>query len=180
MMLKTLIAVLAAGALASGCQQYTVKDENNWFYSIKPGAVITLKQTLDIAPNQVAVYLQHGDKVAANAVDLYDTHCKFEIRTIAESTRQVSPDNFMVTRVSDETEVVSLQGRMYASMGHDADVRQDINYTTTLYLSSDSQPDVLRLACMQQDSFYYLETYPSITQMRKALGDVFEIQLNDS
>ncbi len=179
MMVKTLIAVTAVAILA-GCQQYTVKDENSWFYSIKPGAVVTLKETLDIAPNQVSVYMQHGRKLAANAVDLYDTHCKFEIRTIAESTRQVSPDDFRVTKVSDQSEVVSLQGRMFASMDHDYDVRQDISYTTTLYLSSDSQPDVLRLTCMQQDSFYYMETYPSIAQMRKALGDVFEIQLNDS
>ena len=102
--------------------------------------------------------------------------CKFELYTISEQARQVRPDTFVVTRIVDQSEDVSVGWPRYAAlvMGRDGPVH--LTFSTTMYLESRIQPDVFRMTCKRWD-WPAIGEYLSINEMRQALGDYFTLTL---
>jgi hypothetical protein len=164
-------------ALLSACVTHPF-DENSRFSAIPTGSGLVLNQTIEIAPDQVAVYMQDGKLMAHAAMNHYRLHCKFEIYTMADVSRQVEPDIFTVIRVVDESDLVSLQLLPTASLTM---VMGDagpgiVTDTTVIYLKSEKQPDVYRMSCMQWNDVSQ-QRYPSINEMRKAMGKIFSLKI---
>lgn len=171
--------MLATVSLASCDNSQIVKDEDSQFYSVTPGATFTLHREITIQPDNTSVLLQNGKVGAVRDIDFYKPNCKFELFTISEEARVVKPDTFVVTRIVDQAEDVSLTWPTYAAFGMAfGDGPVHLTFSTTMYLESRLQRDVFRMTCKRWDDPNHGE-YLSINEMRQALGDYFTLTLAD-
>lgn len=125
-------------------------------------------------PGHTRVFLQRGEVVSKQAFDRYVPSCNFEIRTLSEQVRIISPESFLVTRIQRETsEVVQLAlPKVLAGLhlaGMDSGLPMVVR-SVHLWIGSDLQPDLMRLTC--RGAFDDMPTAypPSIEEMREALG----------
>ena len=151
-------------------------DEQSRFSSVPVGSELVLNQAIAIAPDRVAVYMQDGRLMAYSALNHYQPHCKFEIYTMAETTRQLQPDRFEITRVVDNMEMTSLRPSAMAGLVTALDGPDIVTYATYIYLSSEQQPDVFRMSCMHWEDLS-VRRYLSISEMRRAMGTLFSLQI---
>jgi hypothetical protein len=184
--LKSGVLVVCVAALLSACRTARYQgDENSPYYVVPTGARVVLKQALTVPPEQVGVYIQYGKVLPWPEVNAYYAHCKFELRDRKDTEQKVDPDEFIVTRVVQDlvhmvkwsrwqTAAMSLGVRV-GGMDDGPTVR---TYATYIYLGSDRQPRVFRLACghWAVPGSRYAE-HLSIAQMRKALGDLVTLEL---
>jgi hypothetical protein len=165
------------------CQQMPVTDESSPNYLPPSGSLLVLNQDISVPPNQAGVYLQYGKIVPEKLINSYEANCKFEVRNVASNYRKVSPDEFVITKAQRETEVVLSQPIQYASVrigigmgvGMDGGPMAEI-YTTTYYLHSTKQPQVLYLTCQHWDEPTFGH-YLKLDQIRQALGDIMTIRI---
>lgn len=173
------ILVFSAGLLLISCESQVLKDENSQFYSVSLGSELILHREITVPPDQTSVYLQYGKIAASRDVDFYKPHCKFELYKISTKARVVEPDTFVVIKIVDQREDVSVARPTYASLGFSyGDGPLHLTYSTAMYLESAVQPDVFRIDCKRWDDPVIGE-YVSISEMREALGDYFTLKLAD-
>ncbi len=164
----------------SACAQTPARDVSSVFYTIPAGSVLRLNQPLQIAPESVSVFMQHGNLIAEPLIDRYQPYCKFELYTMSEAARQVAPDTFVIEKVVDETELTTQltppAARLLAGLMLVSDTPSIYTYTTHFYLHSEVQPDVYRLSCMHWEDVQD-DNYLTVAQMREAMGDIFMLEL---
>jgi hypothetical protein len=171
------LAALCTTGLLAACESQPIKDENSQFYSVPLGSRFTLNNEITIPPDNTSVFLQFGKTLASKEVDFYKPHCKFELFTISTEARVVKPDAFVVIRIVDQREDVSITLPTYAGLSMSyGDGPLHLTYSTAMYLESKIQPDVFRMDCKRWDDPAIGE-YLSINEMRQALGDVFTLSL---
>jgi hypothetical protein len=148
-------------------------NEESPYYIVPAGSHLALKRDLTIPADQLAVYVQGGQVLSRMHVSLYNVYCKFALHDTSALARSVMMDDFAITRVrrnlfwarADYTQLADRDDGY--SMGV---------YTIIMELHSDHQPQVAGLACgkwnMPIDS-----TYPSISEIRRALGDLFSLKI---
>lgn len=169
--------LLAAGLITACDNSQLVRDEDSQFFSVPLGSTFTLNTEITIQPDNTSVYLQYGKIEPTSNIDFYKPHCKFELYTISEKARQVKPDTFVVIRIVDQREDVSIAWPRYAAFGMAyGDGPVHLTYSTTMYLESSIQPDVFRMECKRWDWPADGE-FLSINEMRQALGDYFTLTL---
>lgn len=169
--------LFVAACLAACDDSRVVGDEDSKFFSVPVGSTFTLNREITIQPHQTSVYLQNGKILLARNVDFYRPHCKFELFTISDQARVVAPDIFVVTRIVDRREDVSVRWPLYASLSlTGGNGPMHLTYSTTMYLDSKQQPDVFRMNCKQWD-WINIGEFLSISEMRQSLGDYFTLTL---
>jgi len=177
---------LALGMLGllAGCATASYQgNENSPFYVVPVGARATLTQSITIAPENVAVFIQNGRVLPYAEVNRYHPHCKFELYTRRAESQTVAPDEFTVIRAfQEESQSVQTEPLRYARLRlaviGDADVSGPsmMAFATRLYLRSAKQPDVYRLTCVQWGFPRELQ-HVSIAEMRHTLGELIALQL---
>lgn len=173
------ISAFAMVLLAACDNSQLVKDEDSQFYSVTVGSTFTLNQEITIPPDNTSVYLQNGKLGTDDDVDFYKPHCVFELYTISDMERVVSPDTFVITKIVDQSEDVSIGRPLYAGLGIGisyGDGPVHLTFATTMYLESKIQPDVYRMTCKRWD-WPAIGEYLSINEMRQAVGDYFTLTL---
>ena len=183
--MRQLILLSVVGFLAA-CQTAAYEgNENSPFYPVPSGSTLTLTRSVTIPANQVAVYLQGGEIMPASRINQYYPHCKFELIHRRDTGQTVRPDDFEIIRVVQETgHSVALAGLQTAQMsvgiginvGMDRDGSSLQTYSTRLMLRSARQPQVFRLSCGQA-ALPHEGQHVSINEMRKALGNLFTLEL---
>ena len=172
--------VLTSALLLVACESQVIIDVNSQFYSVPLGSEFVLNRDISIPADNTSAYLQYGKLVASRDVDFYKPHCKFELYTISTKARVVKPDTFVVIKIVDQREDVSVAAPRYAGLGFSyGDGPLHLTYSTAMYLESNIQPDVFRLDCKRWDDPAIGE-YLSINEMRDALGDYFTLKLAGS
>lgn len=183
--------LLLAGAFAlAACQTTYEGNEDSPYYVVPPGTPLLLNQPLTIPPEQVSVWLQDGRVIDANDARMYYPHCKFEVRERMPTAQTVTPDEFIVTRVTrslmhsvrapDPSE--RMVARIGVGFGFGAGINMGTNgpsvqtFATRMNLGSDRQPNVMRLTCGHWD-YPYDGRHLTISEIRNALGGVFDLRL---
>lgn len=179
-MYKTVpFVVFSSVLLLVACESEPIRDENSQFYSVPLASEFVLNREITIPADNTSVYLQYGKIAASRDVDFYMPHCKFELYTISTKSRVVKPDTFLVIKIVDRREDVSVGAPRYAGLGISySNGPLHMTYSTAMYLESNMQPDVFRLDCKRWDDPAIGE-YLSINEMRGALGDYFTLKLAD-
>lgn len=163
--------------VSAGCSQLPARQPDSVFYNIPAGSVLQLNQDVEILPNQVSLFVQHGQRMAEILLDRYQPYCKFEIYTRSDKPRVIRADRFVIERVVDEMESTTRRGDvMLAALKMVSDSPVVFTYTTHMYLHSESQPDVYRMSCMHWESVMD-DDYLTVPQMREAMGKMFTLQL---
>jgi len=182
--LRSAALAFCLATVLSACAGRYQGDVNSPYYVIPSGSRAILTQPITIPPEQVGVYIQNGKVLPWHEVNAYYTHCKFQVYKRKDTEQQVTPDDFLVKRVvQDQVQMLRWSPWQVAGMSLGMGVSMDggpslFTFANFMYLSSERQPHVWRLACGQ---WAYPGTmwaeYPSIAEMRKALGDLIKLDL---
>jgi hypothetical protein len=180
------LILLSVVAFLTACQTAAYEgNENSPFYLVPTGSTLTLTRTVTIPADKVAVYLQGGEVVPAGRINQYYPHCKFELIHRRDTGQTVQPDDFEIIKVVQETgDSVALDGLQTAQLsvgiginvGMDSDGSSPQAYRTRLMLRSIRQPQVFLMSC-GQEALPHEGQHVSINEMRKALGNVFTLEL---
>ncbi len=179
-------AGLALVLLLAACQTTSYEgDENSPFYVVPVGARLILNRAITVPANDAGVYIQNGEVARSFwGVKSHYPYCALDMRKRLEMPQTVRPDEFTITRVSQET-VYSVRADFTRlarlPFVHVADVDQGDGasyqiYATIMTLRSERQPDVLRLTCAQWQ-YPPLQQHVTINEMRKALGSLLTLRL---
>ena len=133
---------------------------------------VTLNQDFPIRPDRSNEYIQGGEIRPYESIEQYYTHCKLELREIADIERIVKPQTFNVTRIYRKEEFVGFRKMMLAGDGDSGLIMS----TTYLFLQSEKQPDIFRLSCMRQDESFYAR-HVTVEEMQDTLGNLISFQL---
>lgn len=183
--LMLMVVVVLLGA----CQTSYQGNEDSPYYKVPVGSRLILNNDIAIPPYKAGVYIQGGLILPLSQLNKYYPHCKFEVLTIRDAPQTVKADTFVIEKVVQEITDTVDSGQLRlagASTGigilnvsHDDDGLNVQAYATLLNLHSERQPDVFRLSCGQW-------AYPNqgqqvtINEIRKALGNLFTLQLAPS
>jgi hypothetical protein len=176
--------MLAVVVLLCACQTSYQGNEDSPYYNVPVGSTLILNNDITITPYKAGVYIQGGQTLPLSQVNKYYPHCKFEVLKIRDAPQTVKADTFVIEKVVQEITDTVDTGQLQlagSSIGiginiSDSDGPSVQTYATRLNLRSERQPEVFRLSCGQW-------AYPSqgqqvtINEMRKALGNMFTLQL---
>ena len=187
-------ALLVVTLASCATRQYPITSP---YYRIPAGSQIVLNEPLTIPPNNARIYLQYGRVITPREKDRYHANCWFLSWKVLETSQTIQPDAFMVIDSQKTQEFVqNPPGVMYASrFSTQIDIHGGIGigigigaamdpasgdspmaaeYTTTLKIHSDRQPDIRRFACSHWDGPFSGE-HLTVEQMQQALGDIVSI-----
>jgi len=182
LIVRTIVAVTGI-IVISGCgasfKNNTVRP------SVSPAAIVQVNQQLEIPNRKVRVYIQDGAIIAYRKKDKWGTYCSLLMQqkhASGEPKLSVLPGQFKITKVT-ESEDGSNTGRTYvASLGWIIDVEHNLSvhviYAVEMRLSSADQPGVRALICEKRANalgFNY-RNYPTLAEIKTALGDTIEIK----
>jgi hypothetical protein len=144
--------VLVLTSMLAACAQQMHNVDSN-YYSIPSGSKLILHQNLNIPAGKAHVNIQGGGSKAG--LNNFNVGCEIEVRKLGPSV--VTADTFIITRAESSQEWVNRPSTM--------------RFYRTMYLKSDTQPNVMNMVCQYWD-------YPlhgkeiSVAEMREALGNV--------
>ena len=175
-MRQCMLSVVALWLTA--CQPLALQDEISPHYLPPLGSRLILNRGITIPPNQLSVYLQYGKILPSRDVDAYQPNCKFELRDIFEYAQHITPDQFEIYKIQRDSQLVLSQPITIATLGRmsEGDAPMAEIYSTTFYLRSPKQPQVLYLTCQHWDD-PSTGSHLNIKQIRKTLGDIMSLEI---
>jgi|APTNR8051073442_1049403.scaffolds.fasta_scaffold11746_2 hypothetical protein len=165
--------VLVVSLLLVACQALDYEGQAP-AYRIPTGTVLELHRDLIVPPGQAGVNIQGtaiGDRYR------YDAVCRLEVLTVDDAPRPVRTDHFTVERVGREWEIFSnrASGLRYVAL-FERDGPHLLLFTTFLYLRSERQPDVFRLACGHLQNSDQNPRHLTVAEIRATLAPVMTLQ----
>ncbi|MGE5241192.1 MAG: hypothetical protein ACM3NI_06040 [Bacteroidota bacterium] len=153
--------LLTLPLLFSACHNRDETDENSPYFVIPVGSRLVLHQAVTVPAFAAAAYLQGGLWMPQTEISRYNPHCKFELRQPKDAPQTVAPDEFVITRTTEEVEVQS----------ETTQIRSRV-----LMLQSERQPQVSRLSCTVWQTL--VEGRPvNGRELRQALGRAFTLEI---
>lgn len=168
---------LAVAIAAVGCAAPAVVDERSRSYPPPIGTVIELHTDLTVPPDRARVTIQRG--AVAPGVHPFETWCQLEVNDVFPTAQTVRADTFTVYKVNRETAQVVLASPPVMVAGvdtHDGG-SSDVTQIWHLWLKSPQQPNVRRLSCGGWFDTPSRALYPSVAEIRAALGEVASLHL---
>lgn len=168
--------------LLAACQQAPVMNEDSQWMRITPGSSIILNQAVAVPKGDARVFLQAGKAVDKARLNQYHPHCNFEVRSVSDGNMKIEPDTFLVTDVvTGEEEVVTGPSLMRPMVQRVSFESAEGSNMISLYvrhrLHSERQPQVMRLTCHGGFGDPSEVHYPSVSDIRNALGDIATVKL---
>ncbi len=142
---------------------------------------LVLHKPLVVAPENARVFLQDGRMLPSLAFNQYRPSCSLEVRNLSPQPQTIEPDTFVVNRIQPLREEVAawrpvkLASLSLASAAVDASPA-DIFLGYHFWLSSDAQPDVLRMTCRGVFAEPWEAEYPTLEEIAHALGGYAELK----
>lgn len=187
--------VILAALLAAGCATPPVSDPASRYYDIPAGSTFTLRRALEIPSGRARVALQEARAAASSAARPYDVFCEIEVDEVSGIPPQVlHPGRFTITRSWRQQDLSTggapLQlaglgfgigigiggGQLGFGGGRDGGAQQ-VLYVVRMQLQSAAQPQVRQLRCSTGWAHAPEATFPSLAEIRAALGEVASLDL---
>ncbi len=139
------------------------------------GTVIHLNQPLTIPPDKVTAALRGG---SVGSRYRYQATCLLEIRTLRSSPFVVEPDAFTVLGINRDRDPLTGPaypgiGSSFYSLGEGPGLAY---FNTYIYLTSEQQPDVLRIKCSELKDNDLGARFLSEADIRTVLGNTVTIE----
>ena len=133
------------------------KDVNSRYYSIPSGSRLILHQDLNVPAGKAHINIQNGRTAAG--LDNWTVGCDLEVRKLGPGV--VTADTFTITRAEVSREWINRPSTM--------------RFYRTLYLKSDTQPNVMNMECQYWAYPLHGDVIP-VSEMREALGSVASLE----
>ena len=165
--------------LLVACQSSLI-ESNNVYLKPSSHSTIEITQPLDVYPNFSRAFLQGGEVISLEELDLYRVNCEVEINTVFETQQIIAPGKFNITAISqEESPIVMLKTVMVASLNY-ASTPTDIKQFFRFHLSAqnpDSKSQVRALTCRGIQANHALAQLPTLEQMQAAAGTYIKFNL---
>jgi len=156
--LPACLGLLLAVSLAGCSNPMAVsKDVNSRYYSIPSGSKLILHQDLKVPSGKAHINIQNGRTAAG--LDNWTVGCELEVRKLGPGV--VTADTFTITRAEVSQEWINRPSTM--------------RFYRTLYLKSDTQPNVMNMECQYWSYPLEGDVIP-VSEMREALGSVASLE----
>lgn len=159
-------SLIAGLVLSSGCASLSSQSP------IDQVSVVEINTQLEIPSGKARVYIQNGVQPTKKNIDKWNTFCSVlmqKLHSNGEPLLTVSPGRFDVIKVRKTSE-------FYADSYLNQTQRFDeYIYKIDMRLKSEAQPDVRSLICAKHFAGIGSE-YPTLEEIRTALGDFIEIE----
>lgn len=197
--------VIGSALLTAACTIPPVSDPASPYYDIPTGSNVNVRQDIEIPLGWARAHLQGGRVVAMAALRRYEPYCEIEVNDVSATPRQfVRAGSFTIVRVWREQELGAAESgiKLAASasestfgFGHASATRFDFSRgiqlgesgrdggsllvlnVVRLILNSPEQLQVRELRCTSGWADQALALYPTVAEMRGALGDLAKIEI---
>ena len=180
LIVRTIVAVTVI-IVISGCgasfKNNTVRP------SVSPATIVQVNQQLEIPNRKARVYIQDGAITAYRKKDEWGTYCSLLMQqkhTSGEPKLSVLPGQFKITKVIESEDGTGTGQTYVASLGWIIDVEDNrsvhVIFGIEMRLSSSEQPGVRALICEKRANNRGRYNYPTLEEIRIALGDTIEIK----
>jgi hypothetical protein len=177
---SALSAVALLALLLTGCQFPPQHGGNSTTFNVPGGSTLTLNQALTIPPHSLKIYIQNG-RLGFGPNEYYP-FCKFELRQLKDTSQVVQPGAFEIYQTRRASGLMAGIPRRTRLAGLESFDIEDgkpspVLYSIQLFLRSATQPDVYKLSCGHLQDPGFTARYPSLQEIREALGNVFTLQV---
>jgi hypothetical protein len=165
--------------LLAACGPTLIKDATTRSYVPIQGWTLELRQDVTIPPNRTRVFFQEGR--VSYGINEYEPHCQLRVRKISEQPQSVRADRFSIENVfgangqivsSDRIQLAAAGAAVVMGGGDGGgDGPSQLIYFYFMGLHADKQPNVTYLVCGGALNDAALARYPTIQDIRTALGD---------
>jgi hypothetical protein len=144
------------------------------------GSRLQVNEQFDALPNGTRIDFQGGQRIQQGNLDKWTTYCRLYVynrNQKADYVTAVLPGSFEVTRVElNYNSSDSPPGIYYTSLdlGY-LEIPDYFVYRVLLRLTSPDQPDIRSLNCYKKWSTPRANQYPTLAEIRFALGNLIEI-----
>ena len=147
------------------------------------GFTLRINQSFEALPNGTHIDFQHGVRVPQGNLDRWTTYCRLYVYN-----RLHGADYRSAVSVGEiEISAVRMAFESSDSLGYPGNAHQplfwDIRdppayylYQVGMRLTSPDQPDIRSLICYKKWSTAYAEQYPTLPEIREALGKLVELE----
>ncbi len=181
--MRTILAVTGIAIIISGCgaslKNTMVRP------SVSPAAIVQVNQQLEIPGRKNRVYIQDGAVTTLRNIDKWSTYCSVQMQqknSPGGPKQNVSLGQFKITKVIESKDNNDTRRTYVASLGWILDVAKDENrainvfFSVEMRLKSAQQPGVRSLICEKRSDNRGLYNYPTLAEIRIALGNMIEIK----
>ena len=143
---------------------------------VDPGFRIQVNAQFDALPNATRLQFQGGERIPQGNLDKWTTYCRLFVynrNRKADYVTAVLPGNFEVTSV--EVKYVSSNAIFASRSWRVRDVPAYYLYQVRMQLTSPDQPDIRSLNCFKKWATPRTNQYPTLVEIRQALGNLIEI-----
>lgn len=150
---------LLLAVMLAGCSNPMAvsKDVNSRYFSIPSGSRLILHQDLKVPAGKAHINIQNGRTAAG--LDNWTVGCELEVRKLGPGV--VTADTFIIRRAEISREWVNRPSTM--------------RFYRTLYLKSDTQPNVMNMECQYWSYPLHGDVIP-IAEIREALGGIASLE----
>ncbi len=183
LILRTIMVVTGI-AVASGCAASLGNNPDR--PSVNSASIIQFNQELKIPYRQARIYIQDGVVARVRSSDEWSTFCSVLMQKRHETGEPriiISPGQFKITKVIENNGYIGTHRTYIASLKWILDVAKDDNrrsnkafFSVEMRLNSAQQPGVRSLICEKRTDNYGLYNYPTLAEIRIALGNMIEIK----
>jgi hypothetical protein len=183
-MIRTLQLILPV-LLLTACQSDMLSWRGNLLFSELPGGSFVLHRDVVIAPGLAHIVFQDG--TAAHGASEFQPRCELVVKHIMDTPQTIPAGNFRIGRVlGNQRYVKHPSGGIKLAAAGDAirlagdDSNEWLMYTFRMQLLSDAQAETPTLVCGGAYNFPFYARYPTLQEMRDALGDYATLTLRQA
>jgi hypothetical protein len=154
---------------------------------VTSGSTLRLQQAFAELPNGSYIDLQHGLIIAEGNLDRWTTYCRlyvYDHTRGAEHVVALTPASFAIDSVRMGYRSSDFPEWPGPGFGHYSTVFIDLPayylYRVKMSLDSPDQPEVRSLDCYKKWATPHANQYPTLEEIREALGDLIKIELPTS
>jgi hypothetical protein len=147
---------------------------------VNVGFRVQVNEQFDALPNGTRIDFQGGQRIQQGNLDKWTTYCRLYVynrNQKADDVTAVLPGSFKVTRVEVKyNSSDSPPGFYYTDLNWGVrEVPAYYVYQVLMQLTSPDQPDIQSLNCYKKWSTPRANQYPTLAEIRLALGNLIEI-----
>jgi len=181
-MIRPLLAFSAVLLFLTACQSDALRHPSETLFGQLAGGRFTLHRDITIDPGHVRVIFQEG--TAGQGASEYKPRCELEVSRILDTPQTIHAGNYRIGKVRGMQRFVNrTTGRlMLAAVGNSVQLADDTSnewymYTYRMQLLDERQADAPTLTCGGAYNFAFYVRYPTLQEMRAALGDYATLTL---
>ena len=179
------VLLIFAVIFIAGCasKKYAVVPPVNTAYNLQ------VNQSFDQLPNYTRIYFQGGNRVIQGNLDRWSTYCRLHVYNKAHKAdylTAVEKGIFDISEVSNYRQssryvngwnIYASNATGFGIYSQGIDPPSYYLYRVKLTLDSADQPDVQTLICSRKWATRG-NYYPSLAEIRAALGDIIELKMS--